>query len=128
MTPLTSSIRKPRTSDTITALAWPKAPTGLTATAVSTTRIDLSWTDDDTSQTGYTVERSEDGTTWTLVATINDPNTTVCSDTGRTEGTLYYYRVQATNAVGNSGYSFNAAAPLLATPTGLQLTAKSGSG
>ena len=50
----------------------PSAPTGLTATAISTTQIDLSWTasTDNVGVTGYRVERCQGAscTTWAQVA------------------------------------------------------------
>jgi autotransporter-associated beta strand protein len=118
---------QPSNEATVNGLAWPMAPTGLTATAASTTQIDLSWTDDDTSQTGYRIERGGDGTTWAFLATINDPDIKQYSNAGLAEGALWHYRVQATNSVGGSGYSTAVGATLLATPTGLQVTAISGS-
>ena len=116
------------TGPVYTITTGPAVPTDLTATPVSTTRIDLSWTDADTSQTGYQIDRSTDGgTTWAPLATVTNPNTKSYSNTGLTEGVPYYYRVQATDAVAASDYATTAAAPLLATPTGLQVTAISGS-
>ena len=101
-------------------------PTDLTATPVSTTQIDLSWSDNATTETAYQIERSPDGTTWTLWTTL-DANAATYSDSGLTEGAPYYYRVRATNAMGYSGWATTAAAPLLATPTGVAVTAVSGS-
>ncbi|MCS5729386.1 polysaccharide lyase beta-sandwich domain-containing protein [Herbiconiux moechotypicola] len=71
----------------------PTAPTGLAATAVSTTQIDLSWTasTDDVGVTGYTVYR--DGTA------IGTSTTTSFSDTGLTPSTSYVYTVRASDAV-----------------------------
>ncbi|MDF7818569.1 fibronectin type III domain-containing protein, partial [Runella sp. MFBS21] len=39
----------------------PKAATGLTATAVSSSQIDLKWTDNSDNETGFDLERSTDG-------------------------------------------------------------------
>ena len=47
----------PAYADNVTTPAWPAGPTGLTATAVSNTEIDLAWTDNDASGT-YEIERS----------------------------------------------------------------------
>lgn len=62
------------------------APTGLTATAVSSSQIDLSW-NAVTGATGYDIER--DGA---VIATDNV--TTSYSDTGLTQNTTYTYRVR----------------------------------
>ena len=73
----------------------PSVPTGLTASAVSPTQINLSWTasTDNVGVTGYHVFR--DGT---QVATVT---TTSFNDTGRTPGTTYQYAVRATDAANN---------------------------
>ena len=79
----------------------PGAPANLTATAVSTSRIDLSWNDVAT-ETGYRVERSANGTSgWAQVGTTGQ-NVTSYADTGLSSATTYFYRVIATNAGGDS--------------------------
>ena len=110
-------------TDTETTAAWPAAPTGLTATAVSDKEIDLSWTDNTTdSSTVYNVQRSADGITgWTTVTSTPLPYTSVSfpdTSTELTEGTPYYYRVWATNSGGDSAYTdVSNATTLPATPT-----------
>jgi hypothetical protein len=86
----------------------PATPTGFTATAVATNRIELAWRDQATSETGYVVDRSLDSTNWTFV-TLTAVNATNVSDTGLATNTLYYYRVAATNAAGLSAYCFASA-------------------
>ena len=78
-------------------------PTVLTATVVSPTEVDLSWTDVGT-ETGYRIERSLDGVTWSGVDTVAQDVTTY-SDTTVAAGTSYSYRVIATNAAGDSAPS-----------------------
>jgi uncharacterized protein YkwD len=82
----------------------PTAPSGLTATPVPPTQINLSWTDNSDNESGFRIERSPDGTTWTEIATVG-ANVTTYSNTGLTCNQTYYYRVRAYNAQGNSGYS-----------------------
>ncbi|HEV3256817.1 MAG TPA: fibronectin type III domain-containing protein, partial [Gemmataceae bacterium] len=89
--------------------ALPAAPSSLAATAVSGTQINLKWTDNSTNETGYDIERSTDGTTFTSIATAS-PATTNYLDAGLTAGTTYYYRVAAVNAGGKSAYSNTAKA------------------
>jgi alpha-tubulin suppressor-like RCC1 family protein len=84
------------------------APTGLTATASATNRIELAWSDNATNETGYVVNRSLDSTNWTFV-TLTAVNATNVSDTGLATNTLYYYSVAATNADGLSAYCFASA-------------------
>jgi hypothetical protein len=84
--------------------AVPSAPTNLTAKAVAPTRIDLAWSDTSATEDGFRIERSKDGQTYTVIATVG-ANVTAFSDTGVTANTTYYYRVAAFNAGGVSGYS-----------------------
>jgi fibronectin type 3 domain-containing protein len=79
----------------------PAAPTGLTATAASTSQINLSWSSS-SGATSYKIQRSTDGTNFSPLATVG---TTTYSDTGLNAGTLYYYRVLASNAAGDSAPS-----------------------
>jgi hypothetical protein len=83
----------------------PPAPGGLTATAVSSSQIDLSWTDASTNETGFEIDRATSATgPWTQIATVG-PNVTTYSDTGLAASTTYSYRVRATNAAGDSANS-----------------------
>ena len=57
------------------------------------------------SETGYKIEQSPvDDLHFTEVGTVG-PNVTAYNDTGLNEGTKYYYRVRAYNAITTSGYS-----------------------
>lgn len=108
----------------------PAAPSGLSATAVSTSQIDLAWTDNATDETGYVVQRSTDGTTFATAATLG-ANVIGWSDTGRDGATTYWYRVAATGSGGTSAYSNVANATTQtptapAAPTNLLATAVSG--
>ena len=90
----------------------PAAPSALTATAASNSRIDLVWNDNSTSESGFKVERSTTGTTWTQIATVG-PNVRNYSSTGLSANKTYYFRVRAYNALGNSAYSNTASAKTL---------------
>lgn len=80
----------------------PSAPTGLTATAASTTAIDLRWTDTTTAEDGFRVYRATaSGGPWTLVATLAVDATTY-QDTGLTWRSTYFYQVSAFNVIGAS--------------------------
>jgi hypothetical protein len=86
-------------SDDFTML--PAAATGLVATAISATQIDLSWSAA-VGADGYAIERSPDGTTgWTRVGTTPS-GASAFRDTGLDASTAYYYRVLATNTAGTS--------------------------
>jgi len=104
----------------------PSAPTGLTATGGNGT-AKLNWTapasNGGSAITGYDIYRgtSPGGEAATPVA--SNVAGTSFTDTGLTNGTTYYYKVAAVNAVGISAPSGEASATPLATvpaaPTGL---------
>jgi fibronectin type 3 domain-containing protein len=96
-------------------LGPPPVPTGLSALPFSSTRIDLTWSDNSNSETGFEIHRSPDNSTWTLV-TIAAQNAISYSNTGLTGGTRYYYRVRAVSGGGASGYSNSADAVTLGPP------------
>ena len=96
----------------------PTAPTNSTATAASSTQIDLSWSPatDNVLVTGYRVERCQ-GAGCSVFAEIAQPAGTTFSDTGRSASTSYSYRVRAIDAAGNLGpYSGTATATTPAAP------------
>ena len=110
----------------------PGAPTGLTATANGQTQIDLSWTapsnDGGATITGYKIEVSTDGASWSDLVTDTGSTTTSYSHTGLTAGSTRHYRVSAINSAGtgiassaDSATTTTAAKP--GAPTGLTATA-----
>jgi len=82
----------------MSAVAVPIRPTGLIATATSSSQIALRWNAAATA-TGYTLERSTDGTTFSHVTNLT---ATTYTNTGLTAGKTYIYRVKAYNAGGSS--------------------------
>ena len=128
-----ASASTPAQSDTTP----PSAPTGLSATAISSSRIDLGWTasTDNVGVAGYRVERCQ-GAGCTNFAQVAPPTGTTYSDTGLSPSTTYRYQVRAVDAAGNlSPYSVIATATTPAAtdttppsaPTGLAATAVSAS-
>ena len=93
----------------------PAAPSGLTATAISSTRIDLGWTDNASDETHFRVERSTDNVTFGDFVDVA-ANSTAYSDEGLTAGTTYYYRVLACRVAVLSAPSNAASATTLAAP------------
>src|SRR6185369_10170244 len=97
-------------------------PTGMTATVVSGTRVDLSWTDNATDEYTYVVERSTDGgTTWDSPVSVGASRTSY-SVIGLLQNTAYKFRVRAQHP--NSTYSAYATSASVTTdpvtaPTGL---------
>ena len=96
----------------------PQAPSGLTATAATTTvSIKLDWADTSSNENNFLVERSPNGSTgWTNIATTS-ANTITYNNTGLSQNTTYYYRVRAVNGIGYSTYTATASAMTAATPT-----------
>jgi fibronectin type 3 domain-containing protein len=83
----------------------PPAPLGLKATAVSSTQINLSWTDTASNETGFYIEKAASSAgPFTQIATVG-ANVTTYSNTGLTPNVTNWYRVRAYNGIGNSGYS-----------------------
>jgi len=97
------------TANATTQGTSPNAPTNLTATAITKNKINLSWTDNASNETGFKIERSVDGVSFSQIATVL-ANVTTYSNTGLKANKTYWYRVRAYNATGNSAYSNTASA------------------
>lgn len=82
----------------------PATPSNLTAKASACDQIDLTWYDNSDNEDGFKIERSLDASNFDQIDTVG-ANVTTYSNTGLAENTLYWYRVRAYNAGGNSGYS-----------------------
>jgi Fibronectin type III domain len=72
----------------------PADPTALSATAFSSTEIDLAWTDNATNEYGFRIERKTETGQWGFVAD-RPANSVAFRDSGLTKKTKYYYRVFA---------------------------------
>src|SRR2546428_11321836 len=99
---------------TVTATI-PSAPTNLSATAVSPSQINLSWTaptnNGGSAITGYQIERSTDGgTTWNTIVANTASTTASYSNYFLSASTAYTYRVSAINAIGTGLPSSTASA------------------
>jgi titin len=97
----------------------PAVPADLVATAIDHQRVDLTWTDNSSDETGFRIERKQElSGTFALIATVG-ANVTKYYNTGLEDGTTYTYRVQSFNPVGDSEYSneASAATPLATTPS-----------
>lgn len=104
----------------IAAVDWtaavPADPTGLAASVLSATQVQLDWTDNATNETGYTVERCTglNCTGFASIATLAADTVTYIDGTVAASND-YSYRVLATNGVGSSGPS-NVASVTVALP------------
>jgi len=72
--------------------------TDLSAATISSTQINLSWSDGATGEANWEVWTSQDFINWSLVATIA-ADSTAYSVTGLTGGTSYSYKVRAIDGV-----------------------------
>jgi PKD repeat protein len=82
----------------------PAAPTNLSATAVSSSQINLAWTDNANNESGFAVRRSTNQSNWTTAGTTG-PDVRSFNDSGLLAGTTYYYQVAAFNGAGSSSYA-----------------------
>ena len=82
----------------------PLGSRGITATAVSTTQIDLTWNDRTILEDGFSIERSPDGEAWAEIDTVG-ADITAYQDGICTPDTRYWYRLRAFNGSGYSAYS-----------------------
>ena len=95
----------------------PADPATLTANAVSSSQINLAWTDGSTNELGFKIERCTGAgcSDFAQVATVA-AGVTSYSNTGLASSTSYSYRVRAYNSAGDSGYTNTASATTLAAP------------
>src|SRR5947209_3811466 len=130
-------VSSPSSTASATTLAVaPSPPSGLAATVVSSSQINLSWappTDNGGSAiTGYKIERSTDGgITWAVIVSNSGSTATTYSDIVLMFPTPRSSDLSAINSVGVSSPSSTASATTLAVapspPTGLAATAVSSS-
>jgi len=93
----------------------PAAPSGVSATAPTSTQVVLTWTDNANNETAITVQRATDVTFTSNLTNFTSSGTTLTTYTDNTvvTGTTYYYRVRAVNYLTGSAY---VAAPAVTTP------------
>jgi YVTN family beta-propeller protein len=115
------------------ATTYPAAPTDLTANAVSSQRIDLSWTYNGEGEQGFVIQRKQGSDPTGVYKTIDTvgADVTIYSDTKElSEYSTFSYRVYAFEGThgldeinGNTVYSNEASATTpLGSPSGLRVT------
>ena len=101
-TPSADAMGTPTAANTV-----PTAPRDLNATAVGDTRINLSWdapsSDGGSAITGYRIEVSTNGNSWTT--RVANTTSRTYSHTGLSAGDTRHYRVSAINASGTGPHS-----------------------
>lgn len=105
----------------------PAAPSGLTVTTDSTSQLTVDWTDNASTETGYEIQISLNGTSWSNEDIGLAANTVQYVDTGLDDNEQYYYRVRAKNATGASAWS-NADSAYTDIDAPSSLTATQGAG
>jgi transcriptional regulator CtsR len=108
----------------------PTAPSGLTITSLLSNKVTLSWSDNSGDESGFKIQRKQGatGTYATIKTTVANVTSYTDKDGALRDGTLYYYRVCATNAAGDSAFSNEASGTTpLAKPTSATATAVSSS-
>ena len=82
----------------------PAAPTSLVTTPQSASAIDINWIDNSDVESGFKIEKSVDGVSFTPLEFVG-VDVRHYTDTAVAPNTKYYYRVRASNAIGDSSYS-----------------------
>ncbi|MDE1829101.1 MAG: fibronectin type III domain-containing protein [Thaumarchaeota archaeon] len=102
------------------SITAPGSPTGLAATSVSSSQINLSWTapsnNGGAAISGYEIERSTNGGVYFVLVQNTGSTSTTYSDTGLSPNTTYTYRVSAINSAGTSLPSTVASATTVTLP------------
>src|SRR5438105_3111725 len=103
-------------------------PSNLTAQAISSSKINLSWTASSSLLlTGYKIERSTNGgSSWSTIVSSTGSTATTYSDSGLVHSTTYTYRVSTVNLLVTSSPSNTASATTFnvvpSSPTNLSAT------
>lgn len=79
-----------------------QAPSLITATAVAYNKINLTWADNSSNETGFEIVRSTSLNGTYVPVTTTAANATAYTDSGLTANTKYYYKIRA---IGNTGES-----------------------
>ena len=88
----------------VTATDPPLAPTGLSATAVAESLVQLSWSDQSDNEVGFEIQQASGGGNFATVATAT-ANATSYTVGGLSPSTSYDFRVRAVNGAGESSYT-----------------------
>jgi fibronectin type 3 domain-containing protein len=120
----------------VTIPVAPVTPTNATVTGVTSSEIDLSWTDNaGPTADGYYITRGVNGGAQVLYATLpalgytfpaKPPGTYTWSDTNVNPGTLYEYHIEAFNVSGYNDFTGTSATTLTTAPGGLTATGVAG--
>lgn len=82
----------------------PNAASNCVASGISETQISVTWTDNSSNETGFRVERSSNGSSWSTAGTVG-ANVTSFTNGGLSCENTFYYRVVAYNGSGDGAAS-----------------------
>jgi uncharacterized protein (TIGR02145 family) len=82
-----------------------QSPTNLTAQDIDDQSIQLTWNDNCSFESGYRLERSEDGSNFSVIAELGEDLTEYTDTGGLTVGIEYTYRVKAFTDANESDYA-----------------------
>ena len=92
----------------------PADPTNLTATALGPAQVQLNWVDNADNESGFKIERSTDDASFAQIAFAGAGSNSYV-DTTASPATTFYYRIRATNVIGDSAYTSSASTTTPAT-------------
>jgi len=93
---------------------------------ITTTEIDLQWTNNANNATGYRILRSTIGGEFVSITNSLPPNATTYKDTGLMSGTEYDYHIQAYNVAGYSDFAGIHTGTIAASPASLSADIRRG--
>ncbi len=96
----------------------PAAPSGLVCTALSTSQISLSWTDNSADETQFRIFRSTTNSKPASASASTNANVAYYTSTGLATGTTYYHWVESYNGYGSSNAITCSAATQSTVPGG----------
>jgi len=110
-------------TQSIHVISIPNAPVNLSATVVSSSQIDLSWTDNSTDEDGFYVYYSTDSLNFSSKDSVN-ANITSYSANSLSAPTSYYFKVCSYNSAGeNCSNIISATTPTVSSSDSLALVA-----
>jgi fibronectin type 3 domain-containing protein len=110
-------------SNTASATTTLFAPSAAKATALSTTSVQITWTDNDANATGYYVLRATDSVHFSIIGTISSATAASYTDNSVASAHTYQYEVEATKgAILSAASAMASVTTPLAHPTSMAAT------
>ncbi len=90
------------------SLALPGAPSNITMRALSSSQIEINWTDNSNNELGFIIERQQSSGIFMEAGRVGQ-NTVRFVDSGLSSNQVYVYRIRAYNNSGSSAYTVSKA-------------------